>query len=334
MYQITLIPGDGIGPEVTASAKALIEAALEKHQSPKIAWDIQNAGQTAETILPDALLNSLETNKIALKGPITTPIGKGFKSINVQLRQKYGLYANVRPVKKIIEGRYDENIDFVIFRENTEGLYAGVERVDSPDRIIAEKITTRQASERIGRAAFDYARKLGLKKVTVVHKANILKQCDGLFLESVTKVSKDYPDVDLEAVIVDNMAMQLVMTPSKYQVIVTTNLYGDILSDLSAGLVGGLGLVPGANLNDDMAVFEPVHGSAPDIAGRDLANPTACILSGVMLLEHLGEIEAAHSLYQAVVDTLNTPSKRTKDLGGTLGTKAYTEAILESLESL
>ncbi|MBS7527197.1 isocitrate/isopropylmalate dehydrogenase family protein [Fusibacter paucivorans] len=334
MYQITLIPGDGIGPEVTASAKALIEAALEKHQSPKIAWDIQNAGQTAETILPDVLLNSLEKNKIALKGPITTPIGKGFKSINVQLRQKYGLYANVRPVKKIIEGRYDENIDFVIFRENTEGLYAGVERVDSPDRIIAEKITTRQASERIGRAAFDYAHKLGLNKVTVVHKANILKQCDGLFLESVTKVSKDYPDIDLEAVIVDNMAMQLVMTPSKYQVIVTTNLYGDILSDLSAGLVGGLGLVPGANLNDDMAVFEPVHGSAPDIAGQDLANPTACILSGVMLLEHLGEIEAAHSLYQAVVDTLNTPSKRTKDLGGTLGTKAYTEAILESLGSL
>jgi isocitrate dehydrogenase (NAD+) len=334
MYQITLIPGDGIGPEVTASAKALIEAALEKHQSPKIAWDIQNAGQTAETILPDALLNSLETNKIALKGPITTPIGKGFKSINVQLRQKYGLFANVRPVKKIIEGRYDENIDFVIFRENTEGLYAGVERVDSPDRIIAEKITTRQASERIGRAAFDYARKLGLKKVTVVHKANILKQCDGLFLESVTNVSKDYPDITLEAVIVDNMAMQLVMSPSKYQVIVTTNLYGDILSDLSAGLVGGLGLVPGANLNDTMAVFEPVHGSAPDIAGKDLANPTACILSGVMLLEHLGEIEAAQSLYQAVVNTLNVPAKRTMDLGGKLGTKAYTEAILDAMKAI
>lgn len=331
MYQITLIPGDGIGPEVTTSAKTLIGAALEKHQSPKIDWDIQNAGQTAETILPDALLKSLETNKIALKGPITTPIGKGFKSINVQLRQKYGLYANVRPVRKIIEGRYEENIDFVIFRENTEGLYAGVERVESPDRIIAEKITTRAASERIGKAAFEYAKKLGLKKVTVAHKANILKQCDGLFLESVQNVAKDYPEITLEPVIIDNMAMQLVMSPSKYEVIVTTNLYGDILSDLSAGLVGGLGLVPGANINDQMAVFEPVHGSAPDIAGKDMANPTACILSGVMLLEYLGEIEASKSLYAAVVATLNDPAKRTKDLGGPLGTKAYTEAILQAL---
>jgi len=334
MYQITLIPGDGIGPEVTSSAKTLIEAVLEKHSAEKINWDVQNAGQTAETILPDALLKSLETNKIALKGPITTPIGKGFKSINVQLRQKYGLFANVRPVKKIIEGRYDENIDFVIFRENTEGLYAGIERVESPDRIIAEKVTTRAASERIGRAAFDYAKKLGLDKVTVVHKANILKQCDGLFLESVTNVSKEYPEIKLEAVIVDNMAMQLVMTPSQYQVIVTTNLYGDILSDLSAGLVGGLGLVPGANLNDEMAVFEPVHGSAPDIAGKDMANPTACILSGVMLLEHIGELEASKTLYQAVVNTLLDPSKRTKDLGGPLGTKAYTDEILLAIKAM
>jgi len=328
MYHITLIPGDGIGPEVTTSTRKVIEAALKMHGRPEIKWDVQNAGQTASTLLPDALLESIETNKIALKGPITTPIGNGFKSINVQLRQKYKLYANVRPVKKIIEGRYHEPIDFVIFRENTEGLYAGVERVDSPDRIIAEKITTRAASERIGRAAFDYAKKHGIDKVSVVHKANILKQCDGLFLESVQNVAKAYPEIMLEPVIIDNMAMQLVMDPSQFKVIVTTNLYGDILSDLSAGLVGGLGLIPGANLSDDMAIFEPVHGSAPDIAGKDMANPTACILSGAMMLDHLGEHDASTTLYNAVLATLMDLKTRTKDLGGTLGTIAYTEAIL------
>lgn len=334
MNIVTLIPGDGIGPEVTTATKKVIEAALAAFNRPEITWDIQNAGQTAETLLPDALLNSIEVNKIALKGPITTPIGKGFKSINVQLRQKYSLYANVRPVKKIIEGRYDEPIDFVIFRENTEGLYAGVERVDSPDRIIAEKITTRAASERIGKAAFEYAKKHGLDKVTVAHKANILKQCDGLFLESVKKVAEDYPEITLEPVIIDNMAMQIVMNPSQFKVIVTTNLYGDILSDLSAGLVGGLGLVPGANVNDDMAIFEPVHGSAPDIAGKDMANPTACILSGVMLLDHLGEKEASAALYSAVVKTLLNKETRTKDLGGSLGTTAYTEAILNNIKAV
>jgi len=331
-HNITLIPGDGIGPEVTTAARTVIDKALEINKRPAIAWHVENAGQTAETLIPDSMLASLKTNALALKGPITTPIGAGFRSINVFLRQKFNLYANLRPIQKIIPGRYETPIDFIIFRENTEGLYAGVEHVINDDKVIAEKIVTREASEKIATAAFEYANKMSIDKVTVAHKANILKLSDGFFLNCVRTIAKNYPDITLEEVIIDNMAMQLVTDPTQFKVIVTTNLYGDILSDLSAGLVGGLGLAPGANIGDDMAIFEPVHGSAPDIAGKDLANPTACMLSGVMLLEHIGEIQTAHSLKKAIVETLTNPETRTKDLGGRLGTVAFTEAILSALK--
>ncbi len=326
--KITLIKGDGIGPEVSGSAKAIIDAALALHSDLKIDWEIFDI---VEGQLSDALFKSLETNKVAIKGPITTPIGFGFKSINVFLRQKYNLYANVRPIKKIIPTRYEEPIDLVIFRENTEGLYAGIEHVISEDHIVAEKVTTRGASIKIAKAAFEHALKLNASKVTVVHKANILKQCDGLFLETVRSVAKDYPNVELSEMIVDNTAMQMVMKPSQFGIMVTTNLYGDILSDLAAGLIGGLGLAPSANIGEDMAIFEPVHGSAPDIAGQNIANPTACILSGILMLEHLGEMKAADAITKAITAVLEHADTRTKDLGGTLTTSEFTDAVINKL---
>lgn len=326
--KITLIKGDGIGPEVTESAKAIIDAALNRYSQTTIDWE---AFDVIDGQLTDALFQSLETNKVALKGPITTPIGFGFKSINVFLRQKYDLYANVRPIKKIIPTRYTEPIDLVIFRENTEGLYAGIEHVISEDHIVAEKVTTRKASKRIAVSAFEHALKLNADSITVVHKANILKKCDGLFLDTVRAVSKDYPSVALKEMIVDNTAMQMVIKPSQFGIMVTTNLYGDILSDLAAGLIGGLGLAPSANIGEEMAIFEPVHGSAPDIAGQDLANPVACILSGVLMLEHLGEMAAAKAITDAVTKTLNQQDTRTKDLGGTLSTTEFTKQIITNL---
>lgn len=331
MYEITLIPGDGIGPEVIDSAKQVIEAT-----GLDIKWDIVNAGtdvyEKEGVIIPNEVFESIEKNKIVLKGPITTPIGCGFRSINVLLRKKYDLFANVRPVKKIngIKTPFKE-IDLVIFRENTEGLYSGIDRKTSEDSAEAIKITTRKASLRIVEEAFKYAKKNDKKKVAVVHKANIMKFADGLFLDCAREVSKRYPEIELQEVIVDNMCMQLVMNPSKYDVIVTTNLYGDILSDLCAGLVGGLGLVPGANIGNDMAIFEAVHGSAPDIAGKNMANPIAVILSGAMMLNYLGEKKKSELIINAVSKTIEEGKYLTKDLGGSASTIDMTKAIIEKL---
>ncbi len=331
MHRITLIPGDGIGPEVSLAARRVIDAA-----DVKIHWDIVNAGEkvmeATGSLVPDEVYQSLEQNRIALKGPITTPVGKGFRSINVMLRSKYDLYANVRPVMSMPGIITPFNgIDLVIFRENTEDLYSGIESTKEPGKAEAVKVITEYASERIARSAFKYAAENGRKKVTVVHKANILKLTDGLFLETARRVSKDYPMIEFQDMIIDNMCMQLVIKPEKYDVILTMNLYGDILSDLCAGLVGGLGVVPGANIGNDMAIFEAVHGSAPDIAGGNIANPTALILSGAMLLDHIGEKQAAERIRCAVLTTLKNGSMLTVDMGGTASTEAFTEAIIDSL---
>ncbi|WP_066501364.1 isocitrate/isopropylmalate dehydrogenase family protein [Abyssisolibacter fermentans] len=331
MYNITLIPGDGIGPEVTDSARKIIDAT-----GVNIKWDVVNAGASVYekrgVLVPDEVYSSIEKNKIVLKGPITTPIGCGFRSINVMLRKKYDLFANIRPVKKI-NGLVTpfNDIDLVIFRENTEGLYSGVENQRDNDTAEAIKIITRKASMRIAREAFIYAKNNNKCKVAVVHKANIMKLTDGLFLDCVREVSIDFPEIELQEVIVDNMCMQLVMNPSKYEVIVTTNLYGDILSDLCAGLIGGLGLVPGANIGNDIAIFEAVHGSAPDIAGKNLANSIAVILSGAMMLNYIGEKEKSNLIINAVHKTISEGKYLTKDLGGTASTTDMTDAIIENL---
>jgi len=331
MYSITLIPGDGIGPEVTHSAKRVIEAT-----GLKISWDIVNAGadvyKDRGVLVPDEVFESLEKNRIALKGPITTPVGCGFRSINVLLRKKYDLFSNIRPVKKIpgIETPF-KDVDLVIFRENTEDLYSGIEKSTSEDSAEAVKVITRKASLRIAKKAFEYAEKNNRKKVTAVHKANIMKLTDGLFLDCAREISKTYPDIEYEEVIIDNMCMQLVMNPSRFQVIVTTNLYGDILSDLCAGLVGGLGIVPGANIGEDMAIFEAVHGSAPDIAGKNIANPTALILSGAMMLNYIGETEKADAIADAVSKTISEGKYITMDLGGSSSTSDMTDAIIEKI---
>lgn len=330
MHTITLIQGDGIGPEVTASAKQVIDAL-----KLDIAWDVVNAGldvynETGE-LVPDSVYQSIEKNKVVLKGPITTPIGEGFRSINVMLRKKYDLYCNLRPALSIqgIETRYSD-IDIVLFRENTEGLYVGVEHVISDDEIHAEKIITRKGSERIIRAAFEYAEKHGRKKVTLVHKANILKLTDGMFLNIGKDISTEYPNILFEAIIIDNMCMQLVMNPNQFDVVVTMNLYGDILSDLCAGLIGGLGVIPGANIGETIAVFEAVHGSAPTIAGKNLANPTAILLSAAMLLDHIGEVKSGEKLRNAITSVLKSGVKTT-DLGGDATTTEFTKAVIEAL---
>ena len=285
-----------------------------------------------KTPLPEYVLDSIKKNKIALKGPITTPVGKGFRSVNVALRQKFNLYANVRPVKTYegIKSRY-ENVDFIIVRENTEDLYAGIEHMIGDYAAESIKIITKEASERIAKFAFELARKEGRKKVTAVHKANIMKFSDGLFLNSVRKIAEDYKDIQSEDVIVDAMSMKLVQTPEKYDVLVMPNLYGDILSDMGAGLVGGLGVVPGANIGEDIAVFESVHGSAPDIAGKGLANPLATILSSVMMLRYIGEFDAATKIDNAVVKVLKEGKKLTVDLGGSASTNEFAEEIIKNL---
>ncbi len=332
MYNITLIPGDGIGPEVAWAARRVIDAA-----GVEVRWELVNAGEAVwkETgsLVPNEVYQSLEKNRVALKGPITTPVGKGFRSINVMLRNKYDLYTNLRPVMSIpgLKTPFD-GIDLVIFRENTEDLYCGIESAKEPGKVEAIKIITEYASERIAKSAFKYAVEHGRKKVTVVHKANILKMSDGLFLETARRVSKDYPTIEFQDIIVDNMCMQLVTKPEKYDVILTMNLYGDILSDLCAGLVGGLGVVPGANIGNSMAIFEAVHGSAPDIAGRNIANPTALILSGAMMLDYLGEKQAAHSIRAAVLKTVENRSVLTMDIGGNASTEAFTDAIINNLK--
>lgn len=331
MYHITLIKGDGIGPEVTMAAKKIIDAT-----GVEIEWDIVNAGQnvyeTTGELVPDEVYKSLEKNKIALKGPITTPVGTGFRSINVHLRKKYELYANIRPIKTTpnTNSKYG-NLDFVIFRENTEGLYIGIENQISETEVDAIKKITKSGSQRIIKEAFEYAVKNNIDKVTVAHKANILKLADGLFLDTAREVAKAYPTIALEEVIIDNLCMQLVINPENYQLIVTTNLYGDIISDLSAGLVGGLGLVPGANIGKEMAIFEAVHGSAPDIAGQNIANPTALIKSAVMMLKYIGEEESAQRISNALNKIYKAGTSLTKDLGGSLSTDEFTDLIIKQL---
>jgi isocitrate dehydrogenase (NAD+) len=334
-YRVTLIPGDGIGPELADATRRVLDASGVAFE-----WEVQDAGEAvmAEfgTPLPEHVLESVRRNRLALKGPITTPVGSGFRSVNVTLRQTLGLYANLRPARSIqgLETRYAD-VDLVIVRENTEDLYAGIEHMVGPDAAESIKIITRAASERIARFAFDYAVDNGRHKVTAVHKANIMKLSDGLFLESCRTVAAEYEGrIEFEDRIVDNMCMQLVQKPDLYDVLVLPNLYGDIVSDLCAGLVGGLGVAPGANIGTEASVFEPVHGSAPKYAGQDKANPTAMILSGVLMLRHLGEQPAAERLEAAVRDVIAEGRHTTYDIGGDTGTRGYADAIIERLGTL
>ena len=329
---ITLIPGDGIGPEVTEAVVRIFSVA-----KADIDWERHDAGVTAfmrdGQSLPGTLLDSIRRNRVALKGPVTTPIAEGFSSVNVGLRKALDLYANLRPVRNLagIESRFT-GVDLVIVRENTEDLYAGLEHQIVPGVVESLKIITEKASTRIAQFAFDYARRLRRKRVTAIHKANIMKLSDGLFLESTRKVSREYTDVAYDERIVDAACMQLVMKPEKFDVLLLPNLYGDIVSDLCAGLVGGLGVVPGANLGIDAAVFEAVHGSAPDIADKNLANPTALLLSGLMLLEHIGDTDRARRIRGALDRVLADGAVRTRDLGGTATTTEFTEAICREID--
>src|SRR5215213_1176245 len=331
-HRVTLIPGDGIGPELAEATRRVLEAT-----GVAFDWEVQEAGEAmiAEhgTPLPEPVLDSVRRNKVALKGPITTPVGGGFRSANVGLRQALGLYANLRPARSMqgVESRY-ENVDLIIVRENTEDLYAGIEHMVGLDAAESIKIITRAASERIARFAFDYAVANGRRKVTAVHKANIMKLSDGLFLESCRTVAAEYEGrVEFEDRIVDNMCMQLVQKPDLYDVLVLPNLYGDIVSDLCAGLVGGLGVAPGANIGEDGAVFEPVHGSAPKYAGLNKANPTALILSGALMLRHLGYAEVGARVEGAVREVIAAGRRTTYDLGGTSGTSDFADGVIERL---
>ncbi len=334
MPKVTLIPGDGIGPEITQVMLAVVDAL-----KVPIEWEIFDAGHkvfnTLGILVPEAAFESIKRNKVAIKGPITTPIGSGFRSINVDLRKRFDLYANLRPILSIgsVPSRY-QDIDIVLFRENTEDLYMGLEEKVSNDEARSIKVITRKASERIAKAAFEYARTHQRKKVSVVTKANIMKLSDGLFLNSVRTIAKSYPDLQLEEILVDNMAMQLVMRPEQFDVIVTENLYGDILSDLMAGLVGGLGFVPGANLGDDIAIFESVHGSALDIAGQDKANPSALLLSTALMLDYLDYTEEAQILRNAIEQYYQDSNNFTYDLGGTVGTKSYQQKLIKMIEDI
>jgi isocitrate dehydrogenase (NAD+) len=332
-HAITLIPGDGIGPEVTAAAVRVLEAA-----GLDAAWETFDAGAGAVashgTTLPPPLLASIRTTKAALKGPVTTPIGEGFTSVNVGLRKALDLYANLRPVWNLpnVRSRYD-GVDLVIVRENTEDLYAGLEHVVVPGVVESLKIITDAASTRIARFAFEHARRHGRRRVTAIHKANIMKLGDGLFLECARRVAAGFPDIQYDERIVDAACMQLVMVPERFDVLLLPNLYGDIVSDLCAGLVGGLGVVPAANLGaDGVGVFEAVHGSAPDIAGRNAANPLALLLSGVLMLRHLGEVPMADRLMRAVTTVL-AGTVRTRDIGGTASTSDFADAICRALEN-
>ncbi|HSO30320.1 MAG TPA: isocitrate dehydrogenase (NAD(+)) [Candidatus Sulfomarinibacteraceae bacterium] len=331
-HRVTLIPGDGIGPELAEATRRVLDASGVSFE-----WEVVDAGEASiaeyGTPLPEHVLESIRRNRIALKGPITTPVGEGFRSVNVTLRQALNLYANLRPARSIqgLVTRF-EDVDLVIVRENTEDLYAGIEHMVGRDAAESIKIITRAASERIARFAFDYAVANGRRKVTAVHKANIMKLSDGLFLESCRRVAADYDGrIEFEDRIVDNMCMQLVQKPDLYDVLVLPNLYGDIVSDLCAGLVGGLGVAPGANIGEDGAVFEPVHGSAPKYAGQNRANPTAMILSGVLMLRHLGHADVAARVEGAVRDVIAEGRSVTHDLGGDAGTSQFADAVVERL---
>ena len=330
MHNITLIKGDGIGPEITDAVVKIIKAA-----GVDIVWDIQTAG--ADVIkkegvpLPQRVIDSVKRNKIALKSPVTTPIGKGFRSVNVQLRKELDLYANLRPCYNLpnIETRY-ENVDIVVVRENTEDLYAGIERQVDENTAESIKIITRAASERIAEFAFDYAVKNNRKEVCVVTKANICKLSDGLFLDCARKIAKKYPNIGFREILVDNCCMQLVQNPNQFDTLLLPNLYGDIVSDLCAGLVGGLGIAQGANIGKDYAVFEPVHGSAPDIAGQDKANPTAMLMSAIEMLNFIGETTAAAKIKSAVFETLKSGIK-TAYIGGNASCSEFTNAVVQRL---
>ena len=331
MKNITVIKGDGISGEVVDSAIKIMESA-----GVKANWEFFDAGEAvmAKSGKPlcDATIKSIEKNKIALKGPIATPIGKGFRSVNVELRLKFDLFCNLRPSKNFegIETRF-KNVDLVVIRENTEDLYMGIERMDGADAAESIKRFTRKGCERIIRFAFDFAVKQNRKKVTVVHKANIMKLTDGMFLEIGREISKEYPSIQFDERIVDAMAMRLVSDPENFDVIVTSNLYGDILSDLCAGLVGGLGLASSANIGKDIAIFEPVHGSAPDIAGKGIANPTATILASCLMLRHLGMFKEADRIETAVKCVLKEGKTLTPDLKGKAGSKEFTDAVIAKL---
>jgi isocitrate dehydrogenase (NAD+) len=331
-HVITLIPGDGIGPEVAEAVVRIVQVAgleidWERHDAGVVAFE-----RTGET-LPAALLDSIRRNRVALKGPVTTPIGQGFTSVNVGLRKALELYANLRPVRNLpgVQSRY-EGVDLVIVRENTEDLYAGLEHEVVPGVVESLKIITERASTAIARFAFDHARRYRRRRVTAIHKANIMKLSDGLFLDSTRRVARDYTDITYDERIVDAACMHLVMSPEKLDVLLLPNLYGDIVSDLCAGLVGGLGVVPGANHGTEVAVFEAVHGSAPDIALKNLANPTALLLSALMMLEHLGERDQAARIRTALDQVLVEGRIRTHDLGGTATTTEFTEAVCRQLQ--
>jgi len=332
-YTVTLIPGDGIGPELSEATVGVLEAT-----GIGFAWEVQQAGESTiaseGTPLPDRVIESIRRNGVAIKGPITTPVGTGFRSVNVGLRLSLELYANVRPARSMVgvESRYSD-VDLIVVRENTEDLYGGIEHRVGPDAAESIKIITRAASQRIARYAFEYALRNGRRKVTAVHKANIMKLSDGLFLESCGQVAAEYTGrVEFEDRIVDNMCMQLVQKPDLYDVLVLPNLYGDIVSDLAAGLVGGLGVAPGSNIGDTAAVFEAVHGSAPKYAGQDRANPTALILSGALMLRHLGETAAADRVETAVREVIAEGKVTTHDLGGNAGTRAFAGAVAERVK--
>ena len=329
--KITLFKGDGIGPEITDEVLRVLNAL-----NLPLEFEEFDIGQTSYdktgVLIPNEAIESIKHNKVALKAPVTTPVGKGFRSVNVGLRLALDLYANIRPAKSLkgVKTKYD-NVDLVTFRENTEDLYIGLEEEISPDEVHAIKKITRKASERIIRSAFDYALNNNRHKVTCVHKANILKKSDGLFLHIFEEIAGEYPDIEANSLIVDNTCMQLVMKPEQFDIMVMPNLYGDILSDLTSGLIGGLGLLPSCNKNDDCAIFEAVHGSAPDIAGKGIANPTALLLSAVMMLEHLNFKDEANRIKKAINDVLENTDIRTPDLGGTSSTKEYTDAIIQRL---
>lgn len=332
MHRVTLIPGDGIGPEVAAATQRILKAARVK-----IEWEEVEAApltdRRSNQTVHAGWLESIRRNRVGLKGPIATPVGEGHRSLNVALRQSLQLYANLRPVKNLpgLKTRF-ENVDIIIIRENTEGLYSGLEHQVVPGVVESLKIMTEAACLRVARFAFEYARNRNRKKITAVHKANIMKLSDGLFLNCTRRVSKDYPDIQYNELIVDNACMQIVMRPEDHDVMVMENLYGDIVSDLCAGLVGGLGVVPSGNIGDEYAVFEAVHGTAPDIAGTGKANPTALILSACLMLEHLGEAPAAGMIRRALAGTYRLRHHLTPDIGGGATTDEFTDAVIAALE--
>jgi isocitrate dehydrogenase (NAD+) len=331
-HTITLIPGDGIGPEVASSVVRIIEAS-----GAEITWETHYAGAQAlekfGDTLPKELLESIERNNVALKGPITTPVGKGFTSVNVGMRKALDLYANLRPVRALpnVPCRYPE-LDLVVVRENTEDLYSGIEHVVVPGVVESIKVITEKASTRIAKFAFEFARRENRKKITAVHKANIMKLSDGLFLECFYRVAKSYPEIEADDKIVDNACMQLVMRPEQFDVMLLENLYGDIVSDLCAGLIGGLGLVPAANIGEKGALFEAVHGSAPDIAGQGIANPTALLQSGILMLRYLNEREAAEKIENSLMKVFAEGKVRTRDIGGTANTSEFADAIIAGMK--